>query len=31
MELDQLADLGGEFRIPKLDNKSLSKVHRGDQ
>lgn len=31
MEVDQLADLGGEFGIPKLDHKSLSKAHRGDQ
>ena len=31
LEVDQLADLGGEFGIPKLDQKSLSKAHRGEQ
>jgi Domain of unknown function (DUF4252) len=31
LEVDQLADLGGEFGIPKLDQKSLSKAHKGDQ
>jgi len=34
IEVDQLADLGGEFGIPKLDRKSLSKsvakVEKGD-
>jgi len=29
LELDQLADLGGEFGVPKLDAKSL-KVPKGD-
>src|ERR1700735_930132 len=31
LEIDQLAELGGEFGIPKLDQKSLSKAHRGEQ
>jgi hypothetical protein len=30
LELDQLADLGGEFGVPKLDAKSLSKAQKGD-
>jgi hypothetical protein len=30
IEVDQLADLGGEFGIPRLDRKSLSKAHRGE-
>jgi len=31
LELDQLADLGGEFGIPKLNPKSLSKAQKGDR
>jgi hypothetical protein len=31
LELDQLADLGGEFGVPKLDAKSLSKAQKGDR
>jgi len=30
LDVDQLADLGGEFGIPKLDAKSLSKTQKGD-
>jgi len=30
LELDQLADLGGEFGVPKLDAKSLSKEKKED-
>jgi uncharacterized protein DUF4252 len=30
LDLDQLADLGGEFGVPKLDPKSLSKTQKGD-
>jgi hypothetical protein len=30
LEVDQLADLGGEFGIPKLNPKSLSKAQKGD-
>jgi len=30
LELDQLADLGGEFGVPKLDAKSLSKAQKGE-
>lgn len=31
IDVDQLADLGGEFGIPKLDQKSLPKPHKGEQ
>ncbi len=31
LEIDQLADLGGEFGIPKLNPKSLSKAQKGDR
>src|SRR5579872_4920724 len=30
LEVDQLADLGGEFGIPKLSRRSLSKAEKGD-
>jgi hypothetical protein len=30
LEVDQLADLSGEFGIPKLNPKSLSKAQKGD-
>lgn len=30
LEVDQLADLGGEFGIPKLDSKSAAKVGKGE-
>jgi len=30
LEVDQLAELGGEFGIPKLDQKSLSKAQKGE-
>jgi len=29
LDVDQLADLGGEFGIPKLDQKSLTKASKG--
>jgi len=31
IEVEQLADLGGEFGIPKLDHKSLQKAQKGDR
>lgn len=31
LDVDQLADLGGEFGIPKLDHKSLAKARKGGQ
>jgi len=31
LEVDQLADLGGEFGIPKLNPKTLSKEPKGDR
>jgi hypothetical protein len=31
IDVDQLADLGGEFGIPKLNRRSLSKAQKGDQ
>ena len=30
IDLDQLADLGGEFGVPKLDPKSLPQAQKGD-
>jgi len=30
LEVDQLADLGGEFGIPKLNHESLEKAQKGD-
>lgn len=30
LEVEQLADLGGEFGIPRLNRKSLSKAEKGD-
>ena len=30
LEVDQLADLGGEFGIPKLNSKSLAKAGKGE-
>src|SRR5215471_3684729 len=30
LEVDQLADLGGEFGIPKLNHESLSKAQKGE-
>ena len=30
LEIDQLADLAGEFGIPKLNEKSLAKAQKGD-
>jgi hypothetical protein len=31
IDVDQLADLGGEFGIPKLNRRSLPKSNKGDQ
>jgi uncharacterized protein DUF4252 len=31
IDVDQLADLGGEFGIPKLNRRSLPKANKGDQ
>jgi len=31
IDVDQLADLGGEFGIPKLNRRSLPKTNKGDQ
>jgi Domain of unknown function (DUF4252) len=31
LDVDQLAELGGEFGIPKLNRRSLSKAPKGDQ
>lgn len=31
IEVDQLADLGGEFGIPKLDRDSVNKAQKGDR
>ena len=30
LEVDQLADLGGEFGIPRLDHESVSKAQKGE-